>query len=75
MEETDKTLWAFGAALRKEREERKFTIAAVSAKTGISAEIIAAYEAGTEEIHLLEIFKLAEALGVTAQSLLSKAGM
>ena len=75
MEETDKTLCAFGAALRQGREERKFTIAAVSAKTNIAAATLAAYEAGTEEVSLLEIFRLAEALGVTAQSLFVKAGM
>lgn len=75
MEETEKTLCAFGAALRQERKERKLTIAAVSAKTSIPAATLAAYEAGTEEVFLLEIFKLAEALGVTAQSLFVKAGM
>ncbi len=75
MEETDKTLCAFGTALRQEREERKLTIVAVSAKTNIPAATLAAYEAGTQEVSLLEIFRLAEALGVTAQSLFVKAGM
>ena len=75
MNEPDKTLCAFGTALRKEREERKLAIAAVSAKAGIPAATLAAYEAGTEEVSLIEIFKLAKALGVTAQSLFIKAEM
>ncbi len=75
MDETDETLLAFGIALRKEREDGKLTIEALSERSRIPAAKLASYEAGKAEVSLLEVCAVAKALGLTTESLFAKAGI
>ncbi len=71
----DESLSAVGQALRKAREQRNLTVENVAAESGVPAAKLAAYEAGTSEVTMLEVFSLAKAMGTTASDVFKEAGI
>ena len=75
MTRPDKSLTAVGKALRTVREQRSLTIETVAAESGVPAMKLAAYEAGTAEVTLLEVCAFAKAMGTTASDIFREAGI
>ncbi len=75
MTRPDKSLTAAGNALRTAREQRGLNIETLSAESGVPAIKLAAYEAGTAEVTLVEVCVLAKAMGTTASDIFRKAGI
>ena len=75
MTRTDESLTAVGKALRSAREQRSLTIETVAAESGVPAMKLAAYEAGSAEVTLLEVCAFAKAMGTTASDIFREAGI
>ena len=75
MPRADITLTTLGKTLRATREQRRLTVETVAAKSGVFAAKLAAYEAGDEEVTLLEMCALAKAMGTTAEAIFADAGL
>lgn len=64
-----------GKAIRERRAERSLGEAAVAKKAGLTTVRLKAIETGEAEVNVLELTKLARALGLTTQALVAKAGL
>lgn len=61
---------SFGQRVRKIRKSRNYTQAKVSALTGMDVTYISSFERGERNVSLVNIYRLAKALGVTASYLI-----
>lgn len=63
-----------GKAIRELRAERSLGEAAVAKQAGLTTARLNAIEAGETEANMLEVAKVARALGLTTGALVAKAG-
>jgi len=70
---TDGLLRLFGAQLLKARKQRGWTIRDMSAKAGVTLNMISRAERGVGEISLTSALKLAQALGIRLDELAAAA--
>lgn len=64
---------AFGATLRRVRDRKKFTQEALAAKSGVSVRYLQRLEAGERSPSISTVFRLANALDVTPNILVTPA--
>jgi transcriptional regulator with XRE-family HTH domain len=71
MDEQEEALCRFGRQLSRLREAQGVGIAELASRSGLDAGDLAAIEAGKKDIHIADMFRLAEALGIRVSELLA----
>ena len=70
MDKQEGALRSFGRQLTKLREQKGLTIVELASRSHLEPGYLSAVEAGEKDIHIADIFRLAEALGVPPSQLL-----
>lgn len=64
-----------GAAIRKTRESKDWSLAQLAETSGIQADLIGKFEAGAVEASILDLAAISKALGLNLAALLKLAGL